>query len=329
MSLSLDSAERQLFSDSAERLLCLFPDGAQLQLSSDSGPVRMFLFPDGSWLFPDEALLALSSDPSVSHFHDAQIALGLDPHVEPDEPGSPGKTPCKLCNLNGGPHCGWCGRTHPPGGLDKLGTNAHECRDEASCMAHHLAREPEWADHQMPEWRQDYQKYLDAERKRLEASKQTAYGWYHPQEIARQQAQLEAENRQLQAALAAAFAPPASFHDDLIAALAARRAPGEVELATEGEGIFGPEYDQPGPAPWAFDPWSHTLRSPHNRAHTLGAQLEAVHGPAKPVPQSAAPGRDTRNGRVAARRRARRLRGQQGNHVASYPRLTARRVRPG
>jgi hypothetical protein len=79
------------------------------------------------------------------------------------------------------------------------------------------------------------------------------------------------------AELAGEFAPPDSFYSDLAVALAARREPDELELAAaeEGEGIFA-EQDTSGPAPWAMlpDPWSHTMRNPAHRAHTLGHQRQ-------------------------------------------------------
>lgn len=209
---------------------------------------------------------------------DAKLVLNLRPIVKPDGPG---------------PHCGYYGRTHPPSGLEDMsdgGPPVHTCNDTGDCIAEYDRREPKLMDQQFPGWRKRYSQLqaamfqarikqeLAVERQRLGAASQTAYGWYHPEEIARQQAQLDAEDRQFQA-LAREFAPPESFHDDLIAALAARRAPAaEVELAAEGQGIYGPGYDQGGPAPFAMlpgcggpDGCDHiTLRCPRNRGHLFG-----------------------------------------------------------
>jgi hypothetical protein len=274
--LTLDFAGR--------RQVTLCPDALEL---SASGPAA-FGF--------REALLELASDPSVPDFREAQIVLGLRPDPEPDQPGKvPGKTACH-----------WCGRSAPAGGLTTTGyrpvssdehvdpktlattTEHHDgpavpdpagahCVHEGACMATHLAQEPEWADHQVPQWRQDYQKYLDAERKRLEAASHLAWAAYHPKEFGAQRAQIETQERQLQA-LAAEFAPPDSFYSDFAVALAKRNSDA-VELAAsvsdEDLGIGAP--DTEGPAPFQMEPGHSdncdhiTLRCPWNRTHLHGA----------------------------------------------------------
>lgn len=259
------------------------------------------LFPDAVWLkllssdFREMTLELSSSDPAAfDYFREAQIVHGLHPATEPDDPSKiPGKSACHNC-----------GRSSPPGGLthtdyrpvyvaehvdpetlehtrtvntgpayrDPAGTR---CVDRAGCEAARRDREEEWATNQVPRWRQDYRRYLDAARKRLEATRQTAWSWYHPQQMQEQEASLEAGERQLRA----------TADDDFAAALAAVEAAtrppdsffGAVALAAgEGEGIFAEE-DTSGPAPFQMLPptgWEHTLRNPANRAHLHGAMRQ-------------------------------------------------------
>ena len=187
VSLTLDFA--------GKRQLSLFPD--ELELSSSDPAAADFR----------EALLELASDPSVPDFRDAQIVHGLHPHPEPDQEGKiPGRDACHWCGRSNVPLTTIDYRSqppptvhvdpktlavtttgHPPGPVVHDPAGAH-CLHEGACMAHHLAQEPEWADHQMPRWRADYQRYLDAERKRLEAASRTAWGWYHPEQLGKQQA---------------------------------------------------------------------------------------------------------------------------------------------
>jgi hypothetical protein len=246
--------------------------------------------------FPDPALLELAvSDPPAACYREAAATLDLRPQPEPDEGTVLGKTACH-----------WCGRSDPPAGLTRVSNlnirfshetdpqtlavthHAHvgpelqdpagaHCADEKGCMAARLDREPEWADHQIPDWRKRYTDYLDAERKRLEASKRTAWSWYHPDEIRRQQDQLRAEEAQLGLAVAAEFRPPDSFFSGLAVALAAQRKPAaELELAEAAQGIFA-EPDTAGPAPFQLLPCGgppgclhDTLRCPRTRGHLHG-----------------------------------------------------------
>jgi hypothetical protein len=80
-----------------------------------------------------------------------------------------------------------------------------------------------------------------------------------------------------------------------------------VQLAAPWPGI----YDQPAePPPFArFDPWSHTLRSPGHRTHTLGHRIThrgpcthaCATAPAEPAPEPAAAARTAARGRAARR----------------------------
>lgn len=223
-----------------------------------------------------ELQLTMAEEPGDRE--DAKLVLGLRPRVEPDGPG---------------PHCGYCGRTRPPSGLEDMsegGPPVFTCKDSPACIAEYDRREPRLIDRQFPGWRRDYARVkraeaerrigqeLAAQRKYLEAASRTAWGFYHPEQLAQQQAQVEAEDRQFQAALAAverASRPSDSALADFAVALARMRSPDELELAApapdEGQGIFA-EPDTSGPAPFQMQPagWEHTMRNPANRAHTLG-----------------------------------------------------------
>jgi hypothetical protein len=213
--------------------------------------------------------LSMAEEPGDAE--EAKQVLGLKPRVTPDGPG---------------PSCGYCGRTSPPGGLEDMsqgGPAVHTCKDTKNCIADYDAKEPALLDKQYPDWKRRYAEFkasqmrarihreLAAVRTRLQASGKTAYGWYHPDLLAKQQAELEAEDRRFQA-LAAEFTPPDSFFSDLAVQLAGRRTPDAMELAASDpdEGIGAPDTSGPAPFQMQPDPWAHTMRNPHHRAHTLG-----------------------------------------------------------
>lgn len=305
-------------------------------------------------LVPDPDRLELSSGGS-SDFREAQIMLGLRPRPEPDEGKVLGRDACHWCGRSDPPG-GLTTTDYQPVRFERhadpetlaVTTTEHHgplyrdpsgfhCSDEHGCMEAHRTRESTWINHQFPDWRKRYAKVKQAQAQRQIDWAKTLRARQYAAQLAQQRrfaapvsssewAQMAADSAdpEFAAALAAvrlASTPSASFLDSLGVQLAARRAPGEqLELAAEGEGIFGPSYDQPAPPAWALydDPdwhWRHTMRNPANRAHTLGSQLAARDGPA-PAPAPAAPGRDTRHGRAAARRRGRRL---PGSVIAALP----------
>lgn len=250
-------------------------------------------------VFSDPDRIELSSDQSASDYTDARIIGTVrEPAVEPDEEGKvPGKTACT-----------WCGRSDPPGGLtpydyhvtrtehvdpETLHVTVHadvrqhrdpaglHCVRDGDCQRARSEREPEWASNQYPGWHDIY-----ARVSQKMAQTRAKINWAKTLE-ARQYAEQLAQQRRFPAPvpeyewaqLADQFRPPPDFHDKLILALAARRRePEAVELAAEGEGIYGPSYDQGGPAPWAMlpgcggpDGCTHdTLRCPRNRGHLFG-----------------------------------------------------------
>jgi hypothetical protein len=246
---------------------------------------------------------------TAEDYKDAKLVLGLSPATVYEAPDA----------------CGWCGREGPPGGKEDMshgGPPVFTCRDTGDCVRERDAREPAWAGEQFPDWKRDYQRYLDNQRKYIEWQRQRAWGALHREQLAAQERQLGDQEEQLRvaASVAAELRPPDSFFSDLAAALAARRGePALLELASPGGGepggVFGETYDQPSGAPagWSPDPWwSHSMRNPANRSHTLGHALACgpgPHGPwcqapPSPPPPAAPDGRRRGTGRARGGRGA-------------------------
>lgn len=94
---------------------------------------------------------------------DAKQTLGLEPYAEHD----------------GKPACDYCGRSHPPAGLEDQslgGPQVHECHDSEDCASARAAREPDWIDSQFRHWRIDWAKYNEAEAYREQLAARSTYG---------------------------------------------------------------------------------------------------------------------------------------------------------
>lgn len=190
--------------------------------------------------------LALAADPDVPDRHAAKVALGLNARAEPDGPG---------------PHCGWCGRTSPAGGLEDQslgGPQVHECVDSAGCQAARSQREGWWIDKQYKLWHVDLDKIRRVQDYERQMALKTQYGGgiyslTDPLELA-------------------------ALSD--IRAMADQRATGYEELFVRvGEQLELTAPSQPAapeirPEPVKFDPWGHTLAAAHNRTHLLGHHLQ-------------------------------------------------------
>ena len=191
-------------------------------------------------------LLALAADPDVDDLQAAKTAFGLEVRAEPD----------------GEPHCDWCGRSDPPGGLadESLGgPEVHACVDGDDCAETRTQREPMWLDKQFKFWKIDWDKYRRIQQYQAEQAARSRWGGgiyaLTPDEepdpeftAALEQVRLAVEHRL----------------DDYAAAA-------EVTLAA-------PVPDPAEPAPVnKFDPWGHTLRHPRHHQHLLGHHRQHPH----------------------------------------------------
>lgn len=196
---------------------------------------------------------------------EARTVLGLETRAEPD----------------GQPHCDWCGRSDPPGGLrdESLGgPEVHACADTDGCVAARADRESAWIDSQHPDWRVDWAKYLTAQQYERELAEQK---WQTGDLYRNAGYQLTGDEADPE------FLAALSMLRDMVD----ERVPGFLEgydSADEPVELSAPWpaiYNQPAaPPPWAmFDPWGHTMRNPAHRHHTLGhmrASHQGVHSAA-------------------------------------------------
>ena len=221
-----------------------------LLMIASAGDLRLELAPAGS----GAVALAAGWEPELAP---AKVVLGLNPGAEPD----------------GSPACGWCGRSHPPGGLadeSMGGPEVHACTDGQDCATARDQREPGFIDHQYPRWRQQYDEYQrkreEEARKLVEWERSHAWGVYHPEQLAAWEQQVTPE-------FAAALAMVRDMVDERAAGylkLAERLGGEQLELAAPAVG------DQPAGAPelarqCADRECRHQdMRCPDNRTWTLG-----------------------------------------------------------